>query len=312
MRDSQLTSDVLMIRPARFCANPQTKESNRFQRDNGQSGDARDAAAREFESLAGALRHAGIGVHIVDDTPQPHTPDALFPNNWVSFHSDGTVVLYPMMAPNRRQERRMDVLEAVEKAHGFRIRNIVDLTAHEANSEFLEGTGSLVLDRENRVAYACQSPRTNLQVIGEFSQQLDYEVVAFDAFDATGTQIYHTNVMMSVGRRFAVVCSESIRSDQRAAVIATLKTSGREVIEITFDQMNAFAGNILELATDGGGSIVALSDAARSAFTQQQRDHLASLAGPLVSASIPTIEALGGGSVRCMLAEIFLPKQPTV
>lgn len=308
MPESQTTADVLMIRPASFCANTQTAESNRFQQPEAQHENAQELARSEFDALATALRRAGVRVHIFDDPRQPETPDALFPNNWVSFHADGSVVLYPMMAPNRRLERRLDILESLTATHGFRASRVIDLTQHEDAGRFLEGTGSLVLDRLNRIAYACLSPRTDLQVLGEFAQQLDYDIVAFEALDRRGAPIYHTNVLMSIGSKFAVVCVESIRPDQRAAVLDSLQATGHVLIEIDHAQMNAFAGNILELSTVKDEAVIALSDSAQQALTPQQRDQLTSLAGPLVAASIPTIETLGGGSVRCMLAEIHLPR----
>lgn len=309
MPEQQCTTDVLMIRPASFCANAQTAESNRFQQTSASHANPQQIASTEFDTLATVLRNAGVRVHIFDDSAEPETPDALFPNNWVSFHADGTVVLYPMMAPNRRLERRVDILESLTRVHGFHASRIVDLSPHENEGRFLEGTGSLVLDRAHRVAYACLSPRTDLQVLGEFSQQLDYEIVAFDATDQLGVPIYHTNVLMSIGSKFAVVCVESIREEQRSAVLDSLGATGHTVVEITRPQMHGFAGNILQLATAKGGSVIALSDSAHKAFTAEQRKQLVSLAGPLVSAPISTIETLGGGSVRCMLAEIHLPRE---
>ncbi|HJY41076.1 MAG TPA: arginine deiminase-related protein, partial [Steroidobacteraceae bacterium] len=248
-------------------------------------------------------------VHVIDDTPEPHTPDSLFPNNWVSFHADGSVVLYPMLAPNRRAERRNDVLEALSASHGFRIARVLDLTAHESRDKFLEGTGSLVLDRVHRVAYACVSPRTDVDVLGDFAQQLDYDVVAFEAVDAAGAAIYHTNVLMCVGTRFAAVCSACIREDERAAVIDALRTTGHSIVDLSMEQLAAFAGNMLELRSARAGGVVAMSTRARDSLSPQQRGLIEQHAGPIVAAPIPTIETLGGGSVRCMLAEIHLPKK---
>jgi hypothetical protein len=265
-------------------------------------------AASEFDGLVSALRLAGVAVHLFDDTPEPHTPDAIFPNNWVSFHGDGTVVLYPMLAENRRAERRMDVIASLSAMHGFHVARMVDLTHRESDQQFLEGTGSLVLDRINRIAYACLSPRTDMDVLGEFAQRLDYEVAAFEAVDAAGTPIYHTNVLMSVGTRFAAICIECIEPSRRAAILRMLADSGREVIELSYQQMAAFAGNMLELRTPSG-YIVAMSQAARSSLSDQQARMIEAAAGPIVSAAIPTIERCGGGSVRCMLAEIHLPKK---
>src|SRR5262245_23379508 len=249
VEEPQSTADVLMIRPTRFAGNLQTQDSNVFQsRANTLSNaQAQLAALSEFDALASALRQAGVNVHAFDDTPDPHTPDSIFPNNWVSFHADGSVVLYPMLAENRRQERREDVLEALSSRHGFRIRRVLDLTHHEGGGKFLEGTGSLVLDRVHRIAYACVSPRTDLDVLGDFAQQLDYDVVAFEACDASGVPIYHTNVLSSVGTRFAVVCSASIRADERAGVLDALRSTSHAIVDLTLEQVDAFAGNLLEL-----------------------------------------------------------------
>jgi len=305
----QSAADVLMIRPVRFGGNPETLASNHFQAPQTALADsgAQRAAAAEFDSLVAALRGAGVIVHVIDDTPEPHTPDSLFPNNWVSFHADGSVVLYPMLAPNRRAERRNDVLEALSASHGFRIARVLDLTAHESRGKFLEGTGSLVLDRVHRVAYACISPRTDLDVLGDFAQQLDYDVVAFEAVDAAGAAIYHTNVLMCIGTRFAAVCSACIREDERAAVIDALRTTGHFIIDLSMEQLAAFAGNMLELRSARSGRVVAMSTRARDSLSPQQRELIEQHAGPIVAAPIPTIETLGGGSVRCMLAEIHLP-----
>jgi hypothetical protein len=307
--ESQLASAVLMIRPARFQSNPQTAESNRFQGKTSVSPAEQHAAAlAEFEALARQLEGAGIRVVIVDDTPEPHTPDAIFPNNWVSFHANGTVVLYPMEAPNRRTERRRDIIESVADDHGFVVHNVIDLTHHEKDGHFLEGTGSMVLDRTNRIAYACLSSRTHLDALGEFAQRLDYEVLAFDAVDQHGAAIYHTNVLMNVGEKIAVVCDEAIpREEQRKAVLESLAATGHDVIRLTFAQLNAFAGNMLELRSSGGQRVTAMSDQAYRALT---RDQLAKFSqnGAIVRAPIDTIECSAGGSVRCMLAEIHLPR----
>jgi len=309
--DQQISPDVMMIRPVAFAGNPQTQASNSFQdRDAGAIDAANQAAAlREFEGLATALEQAGVAVHVFDDTIEPHTPDSIFPNNWVSFHADGTVVLYPMMAENRRLERRLDVIEALSAKHAFRASRVIDLTRHEQTGRYLEGTGSLVLDRVHRVAYACVSPRTDLDVLGDFAQQLDYDIVAFEAHDANGAAIYHTNVLMSVGERFAAVCTSAIREDERAAVLDTLQKSGRAIVDLTLEQMASFAGNMLELGSARTGSVVAMSERALDALTPPQRETLESSTGAIVATAIPTIERLGGGSVRCMLAEVHLPKK---
>jgi hypothetical protein len=309
-QEPQSAGAVLMVRPARFGCNPQTAESNAFQAKPellaGQ--DLQEVALREFHGLAEALDRAGVEVLVAPDSEQPAKPDAIFPNNWVSFHHDGTVALYPMLAPNRRWERRDEILQQVVRDGGFRVSRTVDLTHRESEDKYLEGTGSVVLDRVHRVAYACSSPRTDLDVLGEFAQQLDYELMTFDAVDAGGAAIYHTNVLMAIGTGFAVVCSESIVNDaHRAAVLSKLGTTGHAIVEITAAQMAQFAGNILELAAPKG-RIIALSTTALGCLGAAQRRALESRA-TLIPAQIPTIERVGGGGVRCMLAEIHLPKR---
>jgi hypothetical protein len=312
-REPQSAGAVLMVRPARFGCNPQTAPSNAFQGNPAALGgnDLQGLALREFHGLAQGLERAGVEVLIAPDSEQPPKPDALFPNNWVSFHHDGTVTLYPMLAPNRRWERRDEVLEQVVRQGEFRVSRTVDLTHRESEDKFLEGTGSVVLDRVHRVAYAGSSPRTDLDVLGEFAQQLDYELMTFDAVDAAGAAIYHTNVLMAIGTGFAVVCSESIVNDaHRAAVLSKLRSTGHEIVEISLAQMAQFAANVLELATPNG-KLIALSTTALRCLGPAQRRALESQA-TLIPAEIPTIEHIGGGGVRCMLAEIHLPKRGTL
>ena len=308
-REPQLADAVLMIRPVRFESNPQTAESNRFQGKTAKSEDEQQAqAAREFDGLAAALRHAGIDVIVVEDTPEPHTPDSIFPNNWVSFHADGRVVLYPMEAENRRTERRLDVVETIDSRYGYQVNEVVDLSGHEAVGHFLEGTGSMVLDRCNRIAYACLSSRTQLDPLGDFAQRMDYEVVAFDAVDRLGVPIYHTNVLMNIGEQLAVICDAAIpREDQRAAVLQRLRDTGHEVLSLSYEQLEAFAGNMLELKTLNGERVVAMSQQAFDSLEDAQVQKLQAN-GRIVAAPISTIEASAGGSVRCMLAEIHLPR----
>lgn len=297
-----------MIKPVRFQSNPLTAASNRFQGRNESSPEQQQIDAEaEFDGLAAALDAAGITVVQVDDTLEPHTPDAIFPNNWISFHADGTVVLYPMEAPNRRTERRQDIIDTLAEQHGFQVREIVDLSHHEHDGHFLEGTGSLVLDRVNRIAYACLSSRTHLDTLGEFAQRLDYEVVAFDAVDRNGEPIYHTNVLMNVGEQLAVICDEAIsNSDQREAVLERLSATGHRVVSLSYDQLDAFAGNMLELRSVAGERIIAMSQQALESLDDSQ---LATLQanGKILSVPIDNIESSAGGSVRCMLAEIHLP-----
>lgn len=309
-KEPQLASTVLMIRPVRFESNPLTAASNRFQGRNEASADQQQAQAlEEFEGLAAALRDAGIGVIAIDDTPEPHTPDAIFPNNWISMHADGRVVLYPMEAENRRTERRMDIVEQLDKEAGRVVAEVVDLSEHEANGHFLEGTGSMVLDRHNRIAYACISSRTHLDPLGDFAQRMGYEVVAFDAVDSDGVPIYHTNVLMNVGEVLAVICDEAIpRAEQREAVLARLRETGHEVVSLSYAQLDAFAGNMLELRNDRGERVLAMSRQALDSLDPEQRATLEAN-GRIVSAPIDNIESSAGGSVRCMLAEVHLPRE---
>ena len=314
LAEPQNAGAVLMVRPAAFAFNPQTAPSNAFQAPTallsaGQSeSQTQDLALREFDGLAEKLERAGVELVVVQDTATPVKPDALFPNNWLSFHRDGTVVLYPMLAPNRRLERRDEVIRQVARDGGYRIHRTVDLSPRETEGKFLEGTGSLVLDRVNRIAYAGLSPRTDLDVLGEFAQQLDYDLATFEALDAAAKPVYHTNVMLAIGTRFAVLCSEAIAVvAHRDAVLGQLRATGHDVIEISMDQMCRFAGNLLELAAPAG-NVIALSGSAWRSFTPAQRRLLESH-GSVVAADIPVIERSGGGGVRCMLAEIHLPKR---
>lgn len=307
-KESQLASAVLMIRPARFQSNPMTAASNVFQgKSSATPQEQQLAAAAEFEALAASLREAGVGVVIVDDTEDPHTPDSIFPNNWVSFHADGRVVFYPMEAPNRRTERRPDIVETLSDELGFQVCEVVDLSVHEASGHFLEGTGSMVLDRSNKIVYACLSTRTQLDPLGDFAQRMDYDVVAFDAVDRNGVPIYHTNVLMNVGETIAVICDAAIvREEQREAVLSRLKETGHDVVRLSFDQLDAFAGNMLELRNTHGERVLAMSTQAwESLHADQQEKLLAN--GKVVHSPINTIESSAGGSVRCMLAEIHLP-----
>jgi len=308
--ESQIANAVLMIRPSRFESNVLTAESNRFQgKSSASPDDQQRAALREFDDLATTLRDAGVDVIVVDDTLEPHTPDSVFPNNWVSFHADGRVVMYPMEAANRRTERRLDVVEKLDTEYGYHVREIVDLSDHEQRGHFLEGTGSMVLDRVNRIAYACLSSRTQLDPLGDFAQRMDYDVVAFDAVDHDGVPIYHTNVLMNVGEQLAVVCEAAIqREDQRDAVLQRLRDTNHDIVSLNYDQLYAFAGNMLELRTTDGDRVVAMSQQAYDSLGNEQLRRLKAN-GRIVTAAIDTIEAAAGGSVRCMLAEIHLPKE---
>ncbi len=287
-----------------------TAASNRFQGRSAASPDEQQLlAVEEFNGLVNVLRSSGIDVVVIDDTHEPHTPDSIFPNNWISLHADGRVVLYPLEAENRRTERRTDVIERLDNELGFQVSEIVDLTGHENAAHFLEGTGSMVLDRSNRVAYACLSSRTQLDPLGDFAQRMDYDVVAFDAVDSDGVPIYHTNVLMNVGEKLAVICDAAIRrEEQREAVLTCLRDTGHEIINLTYAQLDAFAGNMLELRNADGERVIAMSQQAHDSLSEEQL-HTLEANGRVVTAPIDNIEMSAGGSVRCMLAEIHLPRQ---
>jgi hypothetical protein len=302
-----------MIRPAAFDYNPETAVTNKMQTPGSAAHSGQVQALSEFDHFAQALRSEGVAVCAVDDTPTPPKPDAIFPNNWVSFHEDGTVVLYPMQAQSRRRERRREILDTVVQRLGFKVARVLDLTGNEASGRFLEGTGSLVLDRCNRVAYACLSPRTHPALVEEWARELGYEAVLFEAFDRSGVPFYHTNVMMCIGSRMAVLGTCAMSSDDRARVIEKLEITGRDVIEIQYDEIEQFAGNMLELASWdealGDYRLLVMSEAARRAIRPEVYTRLSASTDYMLAVPVPTIERLGGGSVRCMLAEVLLPVQ---
>ncbi len=304
--ERQCADAVLMIRPARFGSNPETADSNRFQQ-GGATVDAAETARLEFDGLVARLREAGVDVQVADDTLEPPKPDACFPNNWVSFHADGSVVLYPMMAPSRRAERREEPIALLRDA-GYRVARTIDLSPLESRGEYLEGTGSLVLDRCHRLAYACRSPRTTPAALEEFATRLGYRVVAFDAQGPDGKPAYHTNVLLAIGDRFAVVCAAAIPEPaERATVLRELAAAGHEPVEISVAEMLGFGGNLLALHSRRGTPLIAASDAAWNILSPETRRRLEKH-GAIVTAPIPTIERHGGGSVRCMIAEVFLPR----
>lgn len=303
----QSTSTILMIRPIRFGYNEQTAGSNAFQNNvDLKAEEAQANALKEFDAFVAILRSNGVNVIVIDDTPSPHTPDSIFPNNWISFHDNGDILLYPMQAENRRLERREDIVRQLEE--NYSVKYVMDLSRFEAQSQFLEGTGSMVLDRVNKIAYACLSPRTDAQVLEAFSQQEDYKVLLFNSVDSNNQPIYHTNVVMCIGTEFAVICLESIKDGQeKQLVINKLKESGKEVIDITFEQMNQFAGNMLEVESVSGEKLLVMSQKAYRSLTAEQVTTLSKYAR-IIYADLDTIETLGGGSARCMLAEVHLPK----
>ncbi|UOG76533.1 arginine deiminase-related protein [Hymenobacter tibetensis] len=306
----QSSTTVFLVRPVRFGFNPETAASNHFQ--HSMAGlDAAAVQARafaEFDALVASLRAKGVTVWVFDDTPEPVKPDAVFPNNWLTLHPDGRVLLYPMCAPNRRPERRPDILEALRQQ--FAVKEVVDLSFYELEDRFLEGTGSILFDHEHRVAYACLSPRTDAGLFADVAAQLGYRPVTFRACDANGQEIYHTNVMLSIGAGFAVVCLESIvDAAERAAVVASFAATNHEIVDISLAQVAQFAGNLLALQPTQGPALLAMSQSAFDALTPAQRRTLGTYC-ELLPLPIPTIETIGGGSVRCMLAEVFLPAIP--
>jgi hypothetical protein len=304
----QCAGAVLMIRPAAFDYNPETALTNKMQHPAAAAGSQTQALA-EFDGLVRALASEGIAVCSVADTAEPPKPDAVFPNNWVSFHEDGTVVLYPMQAETRRRERRREVVDAVVSELGFKVSRLVDLTPHETEGRFLEGTGSLVLDHIERVAYASVSPRTHPAVVDEWAREMGYEPFVFAAFDRAGVPLYHTNVLMCVGARMAVVGTEAVAASDRVRLVDRLRASGREVVEISHAEIAQFAGNMLELATWdealGDSCVLVMSEAARRGLRAENFARLSACTDAVLAVPVPTIERLGGGSVRCMLAEVF-------
>ncbi|MGI4750643.1 MAG: citrulline utilization hydrolase CtlX [Janthinobacterium lividum] len=297
-----MTSQILMIRPVDFGFNEQTAESNAFQK-NGEQTQVQQKALHEFDAFVQLLRENGVDVAVIDDTTQPHTPDSIFPNNWISFHQNGSVFLYPMQAENRRLERK--VFKSIKEA--FEIEQVFDLSYFEQQNQFLEGTGSMVLDRENKLVYACLSPRTNQEVLAEFCRLSGYKPVTFHAADQAGKAIYHTNVLMALGDHFVVICLDSISNDtEKSMVKEALLQSGKEIIAISLDQMNAFAGNMLQLKNKLGESLLVMSETAFLSLKEAQTKALEKYCR-LIYSTLNTIETNGGGSARCMMAEVFLP-----
>ncbi len=299
-----------MIRPTHFGFNPETAESNAFQdiKLAAQTKDvAQEDARREFDEMARQLQAVGVEVMVYDDTVDPYTPDSIFPNNWVSFHASGTVVLYPMQATNRRLERRQDIIDDLAK--NFHVARIIDLTHFEQEGKFLEGTGSMVLDRMYRVAFASLSPRTHPDVLAEFARQTGYRTVSFHAADASGQAIYHTNVLMCIADTFAVVCLAAISDpDERLMVRQELERLNKRVIEISLEQMANFAGNMLLIKTKKGQKLLVMSTRAYESLTPKQIDQLDDYA-TLFHFDLSMIEGNGGGSARCMMAEVHLPRK---
>jgi hypothetical protein len=305
----QSAAAALLIRPAAFGYNPEAADSNRFQHQPAMpAGEVAARARVEFDRVCAALRAEGVRLCVLDDTPEPVKPDAVFPNNWISFHADGAVVLYPLQPASRRPERRLDVLDAVARDVGYACRVLHDLRAHESESRFLEGTGSLVLDHVQRVAYACRSPRTDAALVRAWAERLDYAPEIFDAADEAGVPLYHTNVLLCIGTAFAVVCAQAIAPADRERVLAALAASGREIITIDQAQLRSFGANMLELTGEDEAfseyRVLVMSATARAAFDSAQYQRLSACVDSVLAIPIPTIESVGGGGVRCMLAEV--------
>lgn len=308
----QITDSILMIRPVAFRMNEQTAVNNYYQKvmDGLLPSTVNAKAQQEFDAFVEKLRAVGVNVVVVDDTVDPDTPDSIFPNNWVSFHETGDVVLYPMFAENRRAERREDVFDVLEEK-GFDFEEIMDYTSAEEDNIFLEGTGSLVLDRENQKAYCALSPRADEELMIEFCEDFEFSPVIFEAFQTVKGErkhIYHTNVMMCVGTTFAVICADCIDDKkERKAVLASLRQDGKELILLTEAQLNHFAGNMLQVQGKDKSYLV-MSQAAKSVLTAEQVKMIEKHV-EILSVNLDTIEACGGGSARCMMAEVFLPKK---
>lgn len=309
MENHQIASNILMIRPANFAYNAETAANNAFQSiDHSLSAEeVQVRAQQEFDEFVQRLREAGMNVHVAEDSPSPVKPDAVFPNNWVTFHEDGRVATYPMNAPTRRHERREGLIESLGRR--FSIRERIHFEEAEAEDRFLEGTGSLILDRPNAIAYACLSPRTDEALLKEYGQRMGYETVAFTAADGEGKAIYHTNVMMALGQDFVVICLDTVKDEQeRALLLQKFEATGKEVIEIDLSQMMAFAGNMLQVSSEDGQAYLVMSE---QAFKSLRPEQVAAIEQRtrILHSPLYTIEQHGGGSARCMMAEIFLKER---
>jgi len=310
---NQTTNSILMIRPVAFRMNEQTAVNNYYQKviDGLLPATVNAKAQQEFDAFVAKLKSVGVDVIVVEDTLNPDTPDSIFPNNWISFHENGDIALFPMFAENRRLERREDILDILEEK-GFIIENIMDYTSAEEDNFYLEGTGSILLDRANGKAYCALSPRADEELFIEFCEDFDLNPIIFEAFQTVNGErklIYHTNVMMCIGETYTVICADSIDDKkERKMVIDSLKGDDKEVIYLTEDQVNNFAGNMLEVKGANDRRYLVMSSAAYKSLTKKQiaqlEEHVT-----ILSSSLDTIEACGGGSARCMMAEIFLPKE---
>lgn len=305
----QTTDTVLMIEPAAFGFNAETAQNNYFQV-NSENAETQAKALQEFNNFVEKLRNKGINVITVKDTLEPHTPDSIFPNNWISMHSDGTVVLYPMCAVNRRWERRNDILEKLQ--NDFEVKGIVDLSASENEGKFLEGTGSMIFDHENKIAYGSVSLRLDEQLFREFCEKFGFKPIVFHSYQTANNErlpIYHTNVMMCVADRFVVICLDCIDDEtERKNVVEAIVNSGKEIIEISENQMQQFAGNMLQVQNSDGKKFLVMSQSAYQSLTPEQISNIEKYT-EIIYSDLETIETNGGGSARCMLAEVFLEEK---
>jgi len=298
----QNTSHILMIQPVNFGFNAETAVSNSFQKNMG--GNIQQKALQEFNDFVALLRKSKVDVTVIEDTLEPSTPDSIFPNNWISFHEDGCVFLYPMFASNRRNERKPHVLNAIKNK--FTVSDIIDLSKYEEEDIFLEGTGSMVLDRENKIVYACLSPRTDKTLLDEFCRITGYRSATFRSTDSAGVDIYHTNVMMCMAGSYVVICLDSIpNEEERKNVIASFEGTNKEIISISQEQLNSFAGNMLQVKNADNELLLVMSSQAFESLTPSQVETLQKH-NPIIHSSLNTIETAGGGSARCMMAEVFL------
>ena len=305
----QTTDTVLMIEPAAFGFNAETAQNNYFQV-NSENAETQTKALQEFNNFVEKLRSKGINVITVKDTLEPHTPDSIFPNNWISMHSDGTIVLYPMCAVNRRWERRNDVLEMLQK--DFKVKEIVDLSASENEGKFLEGTGSMIFDHDNKLAYGSVSLRLDEKLFREFCEKFDFKPIVFHSYQTANDErlpIYHTNVMMCVADRFVVICLDCIDDEtERKNVVNAIVNSGKEIVEISENQMQQFAGNMLQVQNSEGKKFLVMSQSAYQSLNSEQISNIEKYS-EIIYSDLETIETNGGGSARCMLAEVFLEKK---
>ena len=311
--NKQSTNTILMIRPLAFNYNVQTAVNNHYQNANDFASNSNQinlTAQTEFDNFVLKLRSFGVDVIVFQDDDKFDTPDSVFPNNWISFHSNGDIALYPMFAENRRNERREDVVKYIEK-NRYLINDVIDYSSAEESNIFLEGTGSIVLDRLNRKAYCAVSERSNEELLIEFCEDFEYTPVVFNAFQSVNEArelIYHTNVMMCVADNFVIICLDCIDDKkERNNVIAHLKEDGKEIIKISENQVNSFAGNMLQILDRNNNSLLIMSESAYNVLTRAQKDIINKYA-KIVFSSLNTIETYGGGSARCMMAEVFLPK----